>query len=201
MSLVVYTSSGDLSVYDARALPRTSKETCWNGSALPHPLSWSVAVDPRAVWFVCSLPGGAVCTTQTSHAQFVEGLWNEDVAELFIKGEDGSYQELNLAPSGAWWSMTLSEYRKRRSEPKRPQLLSISTSLEGNRWEVVAAFDRETFEVPLLPSSRIHVSGMWYRPEPCYLSSHPPKGVEPDYHHAECFRSVSFVPSDSQRRV
>lgn len=193
MSLVVYSSSRVLSADDARGLPRSSKNRCWNGAVLPHPLSWSVAVDPQSLWFVCELPGGRVCTTQRSHGEFIEGLWNEDVAELFIKGEDGAYQELNLAPSGAWWSMTLSEYRERRAEPKRPSPLHISTTVRDDRWEVVAAFSRETLEVPLLPSSRVHVSGMWYRPDPCYLSSNPPAGLEPDYHHQDCFQSFSFV--------
>lgn len=193
MSLVVYSSSRELSVDDARAVPRSSMRTCWNGSALPQPLSWSVALDPRALWFVCELPGGRVCTSQKSHGQFLEGLWDEDVAELFIKGENGAYQEFNLAPSGAWWSMTLSEYRKRRTDSKRPEPLHISTTIGSDRWEVVAAFGRDTLEIPLLPSSRIHVSGMWCRPEPCYLSSHPPSGVAPDYHHSACFQAVSLV--------
>ena len=193
MSLVVFSSSRELSVDDARAVPRFSMRTCWNGGALPQPLSWSVALDPRALWFVCELPGGRVCTSQKSHGQFLEGLWNEDVAELFIKGEDGAYQEFNLAPSGAWWAMTLSEYRKRRIDPKRPVPLHISTTIGSDRWEVVAAFSRDTLEIPLLLSSRIHVSGMWYRPEPCYLSSHPPSGVAPDYHHSACFQAVSLV--------
>jgi hypothetical protein len=193
VSFVVHSSSRELSVDEVRALPRSTTGTCWNGAVLPSPLAWSVAVDSHALWFVCELPGGRVCTSQSSHGEFVEGLWNEDVAELFIKGEGGAYQELNLAPSGAWWSMTLSEYRSRVPVPQRPHPRHISTAISDARWEVVAAFDRDTLDVPLLPSSRIHVSGMWYRPEPCYLSSNPPSGRAPDYHHDDCFEAVSFV--------
>lgn len=36
---------------------------------------------------------------------FVEGLWQQDVAEFFIADRrTGRYQEFNLSPGGAWWS-------------------------------------------------------------------------------------------------
>lgn len=36
---------------------------------------------------------------------FVEGLWEQDVAEFFIVDRrTGHYQEFNLSPGGAWWS-------------------------------------------------------------------------------------------------
>jgi hypothetical protein len=31
---------------------------------------------------------------------------------------------------------------------------------------------------------------MWYREEPCFLSSRPPPGLAPDYHHPDCFEAV-----------
>lgn len=193
MTLSLFTSPRDLSVEHARALSRSSQSRCWKGSTLPHPFSWSVAMDPRTLWFVCSLPGGHVYSREEYQGEFVEGLWNRDVAELFIKNPEGRCQEFNVAPSGAWWSMTLSEYRKRDPGAKRPHLSHISCSLKEGSWEVVAAFERCSLDVDIAPNSRIHVSGMWYRPEPTYLSSHPPRGVEPDYHHAECFEPITMV--------
>ena len=89
--------------------------------------------------------------------------------------------------------MTLSEYRKRESRPQRPQLVDIISTVGDNRWEVVAAFKRRTLDVDLHESSQVHVSGMWYHPDPTFLSSHPVPGLEPDYHHGECFKEVSFV--------
>ena len=191
--MIVHESGRVLSSSEVSLLPQASQGTCWNGSALPVPLSWSIVVDPQTLWFTCSLPGGKVCASIGSQGQFIEGLWEADVAELFIKGEDGVYQELNLSPSGAWWSMTLSEYRVRREQPKRPVLREIFSSVENDRWRVVAGFEKGSLEVPILSTSRIHVSGMWYRPEPSYLSSYPAQGVAPDYHLEQCFQPISIV--------
>jgi len=160
---------------------------------LSVPFSWSVALDPEALWFVCSLPGGHVCTRLGTKGEFVEGLWEEDVAELFIKTADGRYQEFNIGPSGAWWSMTLSGYRTRSVSPQRPELLAVATDVGSDRWEVVAAFARNALDVELAPTSSVRVSGMWYRPEPCFLSSSPVPDVAPDYHHGACFEPVSLL--------
>lgn len=194
VSIVVYTSRAALSLSRARALPRSSRGLCWNSSQLPYPLSWSIAVDPESLWFVCSLPGGRVLASPAGCRAFVEGLWNGDVAELFIKGTDGRYQEFNLAPSGSWWSMTLSDYRKRETSPLRPELSGVELRVEEGQWEVVSSFKRRTLDVDLLPGCRVHVAGMWYRPEPIFLSSHPPSGVKPDYHLHECFEPIALVP-------
>lgn len=145
---------------------------------------------------MCSLPGGRAVTGECHHGDFVEGLWNGDVAELFIMDEDAKYQELNIAPSASWWSMTLGSYRERLSNPKRPVPTLMECALSEGEWEVVASFRRDSLEVPLTPRSRIHVAGMWYRPEAVYLSSNAPLGVDPDYHRVDCFQAVSFVEQD-----
>lgn len=188
----VYESSTPLSQEQVLALPRESRVRDWHDAPLPTPLSWSIALDPHALWFVCNLPGGG--RSSSTPGAFVEGLWEEDVAELFIKSPSGLYQELNIAPSGAWWSMTLADYRVRREIAQRPHVLSLSTFIEGASWSVVAAFARSTMEVPVAPDSLLHVSGMWYQPQPCYLSSHPASGEAPDYHHRGCFEPVVMLP-------
>ena len=45
---------------------------------------------------------------------FVEGLWQQDVAEFFVADRrTGHYQEFNLGPGGAWWSATFCAPRLR----------------------------------------------------------------------------------------
>ena len=188
----VYESPTCLSSAQVLGLPRQSREVDWYNAPLPTPLSWCIALDPVALWFACSLPGGGRSSSTTG--EFVEGLWEEDVAELFIKSPSGIYQELNVAPSRAWWSMTLSDYRVRSDAAHRPHLLSLSTTIESSWWTVVAGFDRTSIEVPVSSESLLHVSGMWYTPQPTYLSSRPPPGVAPDYHHRECFEAVVLSP-------
>ncbi len=184
----VYESPNLLSPERALSLTRESRRADWHGKPLPTPLSWSVALDPEALWLVCSLPGGG--RSSSTGGEFVEGLWEEDVAELFIKSPNGVYQELNLAPSGAWWSMTLDEYRVRRGTPRRPEVRFMSTSFADDSWSVIAAFYRSSLEVAVSPEALLHVSAMWYREEPWFLSSCPPAGIAPDYHHPGCFEPV-----------
>lgn len=187
----VYESPNPLSAEQALALPRECRRTDWYGTPLPTALSWSIALDPEALWFVCSLPGGG--RSLSSHGEFFEGLWEGDVAELFIKSPSGEYQELNIAPSGAWWSMTLDAYRVRRSSSIRPALRYVSTTILGGAWSVVAAFSRSSMEVSVTPQSLLHVSGMWHREPPCFLSSCPPQDLAPDYHHPGCFQPVMMT--------
>jgi len=188
----VYESQGPLSAEQVLSVPQGSNATDWYGALLPTPLSWCVAIDPEALWFACTLPGGSLCSSVAG--EFVEGLWEEDVAELFIKSPSGEYQEINVAPSGAWWAMTLDEYRVRRVSPIRPELRFISTTVAKEHWSVVVAFSRSSMEVAISPQALLHVSGMWYREEPCFLSSRPPSGLDPDYHHPDCFEAVVMVP-------
>jgi hypothetical protein len=187
----VFESLISLSADDVRALPRESRLVDWSGNPLPLPIGWCLALDPDTVWFLCSLPGGG--RSSSSSGEFVEGLWEEDVAELFIKSPDGVYQELNIAPSGAWWSMTLDAYRIRRPSPRRPEVRYTSVSVLPGAWDVVVGFARTTMEVPVTSDSLLHVSGMWYREQPIYLSSSAPHELAPDYHHPGCFEAVEIL--------
>ena len=189
----VYESLTSLSSDDVRELPRESRRIDWSGNPLPRPLTWCVAFDPETLWFFCSLPGGG--RSSSLRGEFVEGLWEDDVAELFIKSPAGIYQEFNFAPSGAWWSMTLDEYRLRRSSPKRPEIRDLTTSVSVGEWSVVVGLIRSSMEVPVTAQSCFHVSGMWYRKEPCYLSSSAPHQLAPDYHHGSCFEAAEMIAS------
>ncbi|CAA6825609.1 MAG: Unknown protein [uncultured Thiotrichaceae bacterium] len=46
--------------------------------------------------------------------EYFEGLWEYDVAELFIAADNSDYYiEINLAPNSAWWMMAFSAPRQR----------------------------------------------------------------------------------------
>ena len=151
-------------------------------------------MDTATAWFCCSLPGGSRVKSGTAHGEFVEGLWEYDVAELFVRDAHGAYQEFNLAPNGAWWSMTHTEYRVRSNESRPARCLSVATTILDGHWEVVAAFDRRSLQVPLEEGSLVHVTGIHYAAQPIYLSSKPPRDTAPDFHHPLCFSPVRVMP-------
>jgi predicted amidohydrolase len=47
---------------------------------------------------------------------FMPGLWEHDVAELFIAHPGGRYFEFNLSPNAAWWSCEFKAPRVREEE-------------------------------------------------------------------------------------
>jgi hypothetical protein len=196
LTISIFQSERPLSAQAMKALPQQSLSSSWDATPIVYPFSWSLALDPTTLWFFCSLPGGGHVKSAAARGDFVEGLWEYDVAELFVRDAHGSYQEFNLAPNGAWWSMTHSEYRVRRDESRPATCLSVTTNVLDGCWDVVAAFDRRSLQVPLEEGSLVHVTGIHYAAQPIYLSSRPPRDIAPDFHHPSCFSPVRVIPVD-----
>lgn len=63
---------------------------------------------------------------------YTAGLWNADVAELFLcNPSNGYYLELNLAPNGAWWSCAFDNIRNGADEHPNP-LENVTTTSHMN---------------------------------------------------------------------
>ncbi len=68
--------------------------------------------------FFAAQVSGKTHATHRLLGSFVEGLWEEDVAELFIAPDATErYWELNLSPDGAWWCCEFESPRVRASAP------------------------------------------------------------------------------------
>jgi len=56
--------------------------------------------------------GTPVSHPHAQSGEFVEGLWEYDVVELFLLDRATErYEEFNIAPSGAWWRCAFASYR------------------------------------------------------------------------------------------
>ncbi len=91
------------------------------GKALLNPLSFGLAISPNYLYFgyTSEMPNGTF--TERPAGTFHEGLWEEQVLELFLASDSGPrYQEFNLSPSGAWWTQAFSSHRVREGtvEPR-----------------------------------------------------------------------------------
>ena len=85
----------------------------WFGEALVPPLAFSLAADSKQLWFVATRQALALTNPAASSGEFTHGLWEHDVAELFIADPEGrSYLEFNLSPTGAWWAAKFSSPRE-----------------------------------------------------------------------------------------
>ncbi len=192
MSITVAESRALLVPEQLSHLPTQSEPLSWDGHSLPYPLQWLIVRDPRRLWFVASAPGGADFDRQHAAGDFVEGLWERDVAEVFIKESSGRYQEFNVSPGGAWWSVVLSSYRTR--EVKQPEMLDpiIRTEVGEGRWRALLGVDLSSLAVDLSESSLLHVSGITQKPQRLFFSSQPVPTVEPDFHHPDAFAPAHF---------
>ena len=132
------------------------------------------------------------CDLELRAGDFVEGLWESDVAELFLMGPSGRYQELNLSPSGAWWCATFSGYRQRDSVLRCPSV-KTSAQWDSGSWEAELSLDLA--DLPVLADSdlsraRLHVASILDPERPEYLCLGHVGGGQPDFHRAENFLSV-----------
>ncbi len=192
MSMIVFDSPVTLTQSRVRGLPHGSVGSCWHGEALSSPLWWVVALDPKHLWFAGSLPGGGVRIPHAKHGEFVEGLWEADVLELFIKQPGGRYFEFNVSPQGAWWAMELSAYRERVSYLRLPKVDLIETEVLSDRWTALVCLERGSLPLDISAGSTLHVSGVFNDKKPRYLSSNPVANVAPDFHHLDAFQRVSL---------
>ncbi len=117
--------------------------------------------------------------------QFQEGLWNQDVAELFIvDNNQRSYQEINLAPSGAYWSNYFTDYRKPATEKYfdlRPN--DFFQEVTEDSWSVGMALDLSKISVKIHPGNiRLNITAITDSPDASYYSLGKTKSVKPDFH-------------------
>lgn len=193
MTITIFESAELLTPAELDSIPVQSLAHSWSGELLPCPWQWSIVRDPKTLWFIASLPGGSDFNRQHTIGDFVEGLWEREVAELFIKESSGRYQEFNVSPGGAWWTVVLSSYRTREANLQELHEPTVQTVLGEGSWRAVLGVDQSCLSVALTSTSLIHVSGIVQKPRRHFLSSQPVVALEPDFHHPDTFRPLQFL--------
>jgi len=156
-----------------------SLERDWFGEPAGFALEYSLEVVAERLEFIvsCGLPPSFDEKAQG----FVGGLWERDVGEFFLMAEDGSYQEFNLSPSGAWWSARFRGHRDFiREDPCQSVFAEGQRTPEGG-WKAWLAVElRDLIE--------------WKKTNVCailggrYFCTGHRAGGEPDFHLASNFR-------------
>jgi len=191
MNIIMHTFTQRLTQDQAFKLPRQHNASCWRGKELPHPFSWGLAIDPSTLWFVAQVPAVATSELIGRQGEFVEGLWESDVAELFLRDSQGRYQEFNVSADGAWWSMTFSAYRERHNRPRKPVPSAVSVRCNSISWTAVLGLEIQSLDVSLLDPLQAHISGIVYEAAaPVYLTSGKALHFDPDFHDQRCFTKI-----------
>lgn len=110
------------------------------------------------------------------------GLWEYEVAEIFLVGEDGHYTELEFSPHGHYLTLRLDAPR---SVIAKEEFLQYQAKIIGTRWKGHSIVPKK-----LLPFSihRVNCFAIHGQDEDRrYLTHWPLSGDKPDFHQPRYF--------------
>ena len=113
-----------------------------------------------------------------------EGLWDSTCFEIFIKSGN-HYIEWNFAPSGEWWVMDFSDYRKRIGSVEVGTLIPHKMEWahrEGLECHVSIPVKKEKFEIGI--SCVLEVGAT----KTHWALAHPKDKL--DFHDSTCFQTI-----------
>jgi hypothetical protein len=170
----------------------------WYGAVLSPPLGFTLATDSANFWFIATRQAPATCRPDAQTGSFAEGLWEYDVAELFLANpESGAYLEFNLAPNGAWWAAKFIAPRIHANN--QPDFSSITTSYREDgsdgKWRAaicvpVALLEKE---IGYGAETTANVTAILNFPLQTFHSACKMPGAVPDFHQPESFGRLSVV--------
>ena len=134
----------------------------------------------RELFFGGAMEAPPRCDRALGCGQFVEGLWQADVIELFVREPSSAgYHEINLAPTGAWWHCRFEEYRL-RTGPVPGEVRALSC-IDEEGWSAAVALPRAALPGVDLAAVRWNVCAIAGDPRRFY--THEPAGPgSPDFH-------------------
>jgi hypothetical protein len=180
-------------------VPLLGLEKDLEGGKLEPAPAFSLITDPRYLWFVATHRRPAELHPQARPGVFQAGLWQHDVAELFLATPGGErYFEFNLAPNGAWWSCEFTSPRVRAEavDIAMPDVATFAEMAPDGSWVAAMALPLDVLRARLDfgTGSRVNVAMILESPVQRFLSATDLGGGEPDFHQPDRFATAKFVP-------
>ena len=104
-------------------------------------------------------------------------LWEYEVVEVFLVGDDGQYLELEFGPYGHYLMLWLSGPRV---VTPRPLTCTYSITSRSSRWTAVAMCARSALPKSIARINLFAIAGV--ADQRRYMAWHPLPGAEPDFH-------------------
>ena len=194
-TIPVYIASDALSFERCLSLKQFTLSTDWKGDQTRESIEFLMAADPMRLFFLANMEYGPekplLSAPTAPSSNFVEGLWNYDLAEFFLCSDSsGYYQEFNLAPNGDWWSALFSSYRKRSTDTDCNMIGTETFSkIDGSVASFGISLLRSELKVDITFEniSRLNVTAIVKSPVQVFLSYAPMPGAEADFHKTEHF--------------
>lgn len=171
----------------------------WHGEPVVPAAAFSLAMDPHRLWFVAHHRRPARIHPQARPGHFLPGLWQHDVAELFLANlSRGRYYEFNLSPNGAWWSCEFTAPRVRADpcEIAMPDVATFADLAADGSWLAAMAIPLDLLRARLDfgPTTHANVTLILESPNQRFLTATDLGGGEPDFHQPSGFSVASFTP-------
>lgn len=115
----------------------------------------------------------------------LEGLWEFEVVEVFLRGDRDTYLELEFGPFGHYLAIGFDGYRRRQRSGLE---LAFSSSRTKKRWTGRAEVPAAHLPVDVRSCNAFAIHGLAEARR--YLAHHPTPGAEPDFHRLESFRPL-----------
>ncbi|MAG30992.1 MAG: hypothetical protein CL908_08890 [Deltaproteobacteria bacterium] len=114
------------------------------------------------------------------------GLWEFEVVELFLLGEEQRYLEIEIGPHGHHWVLELHGARRvvREGLPLR-----LEVERQGEAWRARADFPATWLPPGLFAANAYAIHGHGSRRR--YLAASPVPGTRPDFHQLEHFPRIA----------
>ena len=142
----------------------------------------------------------------------LDGLWDFEVVELFIKGAHDKYLEIELGPHGHFLLLVCDGYRQCFHRGIDP--IAYTAKISGNRWKGVLEFSPELLPpMSAVPAAPLSFNAFAVHSKPqgrIYATLFPPEKAEgdylvPDFHRLELVHpfpsSLCAFPLSEKRSV
>jgi hypothetical protein len=187
MTIVLTQLSRSATFDDLFRAPPLHLTTDWFGHPFAPPLDIFLGMSGERILFGAQGAGTPQCAPATP-GDFIEGLWERDVVELFLGESDSPrYQEFNLSPRGAWWTMAFTGYRTRMATTPLPGLRCDAAKTPSG-WRAATAIPINELSIRWASArGTVNVTAICGTPQR-FVTALNLGGGEPDFHRAEHFR-------------
>lgn len=195
--MTIFTHSQAL-VWGGMDVPLFGLEKDLSGELLEVPAAFSLVTDPRHLWFIANHRQPALIHPKARPSLFQAGLWNYDVAELFLlEPRTGRYFEFNLAPNGAWWTCEFRGPRMRGDEVDiaMPEVATFSEIAPDGSWVAAMAIplDLLVARLDFGSNTRGNVTMILESPQQKFVSAADLGAGPPDFHQPTRFPAIRFA--------
>lgn len=166
----------------------------WFGNKTRVICEYRLFLDPSSLFFHARANRKPKTKPDATQGSFIEGLWEYDLAELFICEENSPrYLEVNLGPQAAWWSCLFKSYRERSGAPSALKEAHTISEITETGWNAGILIPRASFPFLVRDQGfRANVTFIIDDNGPVYFSASKLTSEAPDYHVAEQFPSVAI---------